>query len=332
MTFAHPWLLLLLLLLPMLAWLKGLRGQPAAVVYSSTGLLRGLSHRRRSKAGALLAAFRWLVLALCVVAFARPQKIESETTIKASGVDIALVLDLSGSMAAEDFQLHGQRVNRLTLAKFVMREFIEKRSGDRLGLVAFAGRAYIAAPQTLDHAFLNENLDRLDFNSVKEDGTAIGSALTTALNRLRDLESKSKIVILMTDGQNNAGSVQPLTAAEAAQTLGIKVYTIGVGTHGTAPFPQRDMFGRKGYVQVPVDIDEDTLKEIASRTGGKYYRADRTETLERIYDEIDQLEKTDVEVKKYVRVQELFPWLLAAALGLMLAEVTLGNTVWKRLP
>jgi Ca-activated chloride channel family protein len=331
MRFAHPWFLLLLLALPLLAWLKGRRGGQPAFLYSSVGLVKGISGVTRAHSRAILARLRWLGLALLIVGLARPQQGGGQTEVKASGVDIVVALDLSTSMISEDFTIGGNRVNRLVVAKEVLREFIKKRTSDRIGLVAFARNAYVVAPPTLDHDFVLDHVERLAIGAV-EDGTAIGSGLMSALNRLRDLQGKGKIVILMTDGQNNAGSVQPLTAAEAAQTLGIKVYTIGVGTHGTAPFPQRDMFGRKGYVQVPVDIDEDTLKEIASRTGGKYYRADRTETLERIYDEIDQLEKTDVEVKKYVRVQELFPWLLAAALGLMLAEVTLGNTVWKRLP
>jgi len=184
---------------------------------------------------------------------------------------------------------------------------------------------------TLDHSFLRQNLDRLALHTI-EDSTAIGSGLSAAVNRLRELQSKSKIVILMTDGQNNAGKIPPLTAAEAAQALSVKVYTIGVGTRGTAPMPRQDMFGRKVYVQVPVDIDEKTLQEIADKTGGKYYRADSTATLQKIYDEIDQLEKTEAEVKKYVRVEELFPWAVVPGLFLLLLEILLNHTVWRRLP
>jgi Ca-activated chloride channel family protein len=234
-------------------------------------------------------------------------------------------------MASEDFQLRGERVNRLAVAKDVLEQFIEKRSNDRIGIVAFAGRAYIAGPLTLDHSFLLKNLERLDLNTI-EDGTAIGSALTAALNRLRDLPAKSKIVILVTDGQNNAGQIPPLTAADAAQVLGVKVYTVGVGTRGTAPYPQTDPFGRRVYVQLPVDIDESTLTEIARKTGGKYFRADNADALRAIYAEIDRLEKTEVEVKKYQRYRELFPWVVLPGLVVLLLEMILGHTVWRKLP
>jgi Ca-activated chloride channel family protein len=235
-------------------------------------------------------------------------------------------------MESEDFELKGQRVNRLEIAKDVLKKFIERRPGDRMGLVAFAGKAYIAAPLTLDHSFLIQNLERLEMHSIEE-GTAIGAGLSATVNRLRDLKSKSKIVILMTDGQNNAGKIPPLTAAEAAQALGIKVYTVGVGTRGTAPFPRGyNLAGQKVYTQVPVDIDEKTLQQIADKTGGKYFRADSTGTLRKIYDEIDKLEKTEAEIKRYVQIQELFPWVVLPGLALLLLEIALGQTVWRRLP
>jgi Ca-activated chloride channel homolog len=331
MTFAQPYLLLLLLLLPLLAWLKGRRGNEAAFLYSSIQLVKGITGINRSRVGQILLRMRWLAVAIFIVALARPQIGEGQAIIRASGIDIVVALDLSGSMASEDFEVKGQRVNRLVVAKEVLERFIGQRPGDRIGLVAFAGRAYIASPLTLDHDFLRQNIERIDLGSI-EDGTAIGSALTAALNRLREIESKSKIVILMTDGQNNAGQVPPLTAADAAQALGVKVYTIGVGTRGTAPFPFTDHFGRKRYVQQPVDIDEDTLIQIAEKTGGKYYRADKAETLQAIYAEIDQLEKTEVEIRKYQRYRELFPWLVLPGLVLLLFEVILGNTVWRKLP
>jgi len=331
-SFAHPWLLLLLALLPLVAWFLGRQGRPAAFLYSSVQLVRSVSSTTRSKAGRVLLALRWMTLALFLVGLARPQVIQSETSVKASGIDIALAIDLSGSMESEDFELKGQRVNRLEIAKDVLKKFIERRPGDRMGLVAFAGKAYIAAPLTLDHSFLVQNLERLELHSIEE-GTAIGAGLSAAVNRLRDLKSKSKIVILMTDGQNNAGKVPPLTAAEAAQALGIKVYTVGVGTRGTAPFPRGyNLAGQKVYVQVPVDIDEKTLQQIADKTGGKYFRADSTGTLRKIYDEIDKLEKTEAEVKRYVQIQELFPWVVLPGLALLLLEIALGQTVWRRLP
>jgi Ca-activated chloride channel family protein len=331
-TLAHPWFLLLLLALPVVAWCRGRQGKPAAFLYSSVQLVKGVSNLGRSNAGRMLAALRWLALALFIVGMARPQFVASETTTKASGIDIVLAIDLSGSMESEDFELKGQRVNRLAIAKDVLKKFIERRPGDRIGLVAFAGKAYVAAPLTLDHDFLQMNLERLELHTIEE-GTAIGSGLSASINRLRDLKSKSKIVILMTDGQNNAGKIPPLTAAEAAQTLGVKVYTIGVGTRGTAPFPVGvDFFGRKMYRQMEVDIDEPTLKEIASKTGGKYYRADSTDTLRKVYDEIDKLEKTEVEVKRFVHIQELFPWPVLPGLMFLLLEIVLGDTIWRRLP
>jgi len=331
-TFAQPYFLLFLLLLPVLAWLKGKVGFQPAFLYSSVQLVRGITGITRSRAGSFLLNLRWLALALFIIALARPQLGEGETKITASGIDIVIAIDLSGSMSSEAFQLQGQRVNRLMIAKDVLQKFIAKRPNDRIGLVAFATDAYIAAPLTLDHDFLLQNLDRLEIAAPGKDQTAIGSALAAGLNRLRELKSKSKIVILMTDGQNNAGKVPPLTAAEAAETLKVKVYTIGVGTRGLAPIPYIDAFGRKGYRQQPVDIDEDTLTRIAKRTGGKYYRADKTETLRSVYDEIDQLEKTEVEIKKYQRYRELFPLVALPGLVVLLLEVILNHTVWRKLP
>lgn len=332
MTFAHPYFLLLLLLLPLLAWLKGRRGRPPAFLYSSVQLVEGLTRARRSRAGAFLAALRWLVLALFIVALAQPRLMKSATMVKASGVDIVVALDLSGSMISEDFVVRGGRVNRFNMARAVLKQFIDQRPNDRIGLVVFAVQAFIATPLTLDHDFLQENLDRLEIGTINADQTAIGDALSTALNRLRELKSKSKIVILMTDGQNNAGKVDPLTAAEAAQALGAKVYTIGIGTRGLAPMPVF-MNGQKvGYRQMPVDIDENTLQKIADKTGGKYYRADNAERFQQIYAEIDKLEKTEAIINKFTQYQELFPWLVSFGLALLLVEVALGQTVFRRLP
>jgi Ca-activated chloride channel family protein len=332
-TFAHPYLLLLLLLLPLAAWLKGRRGQPAAFVYSSTQLLRGIQEISKSNAGGFLAALRWLALAILIIALAQPRLTKFDTSkATASGVDIVVAFDLSGSMAAEDFEIKGQRVNRVMMAKDVLEKFIAKRPSDRIGLVAFGTQAYIASPITLDHDFLLKNLERLDLNTINGNQTAIGSALSTAVNRLRELQSKSKIVILMTDGQNNAGKIAPLTAAEAAQALAVKVYTIGVGTQGQAPMPATDMFGRRVYQMVPVDIDEETLQKISDMTGGKYYRASNADKFEAIYAEIDKLEKTEAEVQKFAQHTELFAWLIAIGIVLLTAEIALGQTVLRRLP
>ena len=332
MTFAHPYFLLLLLLLPVLAWLKGRLGFQPAFLYSSVQLVRGITGITRSHAGAILLKLRWLALALFVIALARPQLGQGETKVTASGIDIVVAIDLSGSMSSEDFILKGERVNRLVIAKDVLEKFVARRPNDRIGLVAFVRDAYIAASLTLDHDFLLQNLERLEIATQDKDGTAIGSALAAALNRLREIKSKSKIIILMTDGQNNAGKVPPLTAAEAAKTLDVKAYTIGVGTRGMAPIPYIDPFGRKRYAQQPVDIDEATLQQISSQTGGKYYRADKTEALVTIYDEIDRLEKTEVQVKKYQHYREMFPFVALLGLAALLLEIILNHTVWRKLP
>lgn len=334
MTFAHPWFLLLLLLPPLLAWLKGRRGRSPAFLYSSVKLVAGLAQARRSHAGAFLAALRWLALALFIVALAQPRWLKSTTQVKASGVDIAVAFDLSGSMLSEDFVVKGARVNRFNMARSVLTKFIDERPGDRIGLVVFASQAYIATPLTLDHEFLIENLERLEIGSINQNQTAIGDALATAVNRLRDVKSKSKIVILMTDGQNNAGKIQPLMAADAARALGIKVYTIGIGEQGEAPMPvgRNPYTGQTVYQNVPVDVDEDTLQKIAEETGGKYYRADNAEKFRQIYAEIDKLEKTEATINKYTEFKELFPWAVLGGLLLLLLELVLGQTIFRRLP
>lgn len=333
MTFAHPYFLLLLALLPALAWLKGKRGRPPAFVYSSVQLVRGILNVTPTRSGGFLAAMRWLTLVLFILALAQPRLTRSETQIKASGIDIVAVLDMSGSMASEDFEEGRTRLSRLAMAKEVLKKFIAKRPSDRIGLVVFATQAYIASPLTLDHEFLLQNVERLELGAIDDSSTAIGSALATAINRLRELQSKSKIVILMTDGQNNAGKIAPLTAAEAAKALKVRVYTIGVGMRGMAPMPQFDRFHRQvGYRLEPVDIDEDTLQQIARMSGGKHYRADNAQRFQAIYAEIDQLEKTEADVRKYAHYKELFAWMITPGLGLLLLETLLRHTRWRRLP
>lgn len=332
MTFGRPWWLLLLLLLPLLAWLRRRRGPPPAFLYSSARLLRGLVPLRRRGPAWWLAALRWLALTCGIVALAQPRLSHSETRLISEGVDIVVVFDMSGSMAAEDFVVDGRRINRMEMSRRVVREFIRRRPNDRIGLVLFATDAYVAVPPTLDHEYLLRTLERLELGDIPGDQTAIGMGLASALNRLREVQGRSRVVVLMTDGQNNAGKIDPRTAAEVAQALGVRVYTIGVGTRGRAPTPVQDVFGRKFYRWVDVDIDEETLRYVAERTGGRYFRADSAEHFAEIYREIDRMEKTEVEVKKYARHQELFPWWVGAMLMLLLAEVTLGETVWRRLP
>ncbi|HEY3864221.1 MAG TPA: VWA domain-containing protein [Verrucomicrobiae bacterium] len=329
-AFAHPALLLLWLLLPALAWLKGKMGKASSFVYSSVDLVRPISGLRRSRAGAILANLRWLALAIFILALAQPRRIKGESHVKASGIDIAVCLDLSGSMRSEDF---GPGESRIKLAKEVLGKFIDNRPNDRIGLVAFAKDAYIASPPTLDHDYLQSQLDRLNIGVINETATAIGSALMTALNRIKDLKDKSKIIILMTDGENNSGKIAPLTASDAAQALGVKVYTIGIGRQGTAPYPiGRDAFGRMQYREMAVDVDEETLKKIAEQTGAKYYRADTADTMRKIYADIDRLEKTEVVVNKYQHYDELFGQVAVAGLAVLALEMSLAQTVWRKLP
>ncbi len=239
--------------------------------------------------GRILASLRWVVLALLIIALAQPRLTKSTTEVKASGIDIVVALDLSGSMNTGDYIINGQQISRIDMAKPVLKEFIEGRPNDRIGLVVFAAEAFIAAPMTLDHDYLLETVDRLGIGSINSDATAIGDGITTALNRLRDLKSKSRIIVLMTDGGNNSGKIGPLMATEAAKALGVKIYTIGLGNREIV----EQMGLPPGYQMVPVDVDEDTLQQIADMTGGKYFRADNAEKFQRIYAEIDKLEKTE---------------------------------------
>lgn len=330
-SFAHPWVLWLLLAVPFLAWLKGRRGGSAAITFSSTHLVEKLGSRRRSRAGAVLLGLQLAALALFIIALARPQLGRVTTRVQATGVDIMLVLDVSRSMLAEDFSIGNQRANRIDAVKLVTEQFIRQRPNDRIGIVAFAGKPYLVSPLTLDHDWLIRNLERLRIGLV-EDGTAIGSAIAAGSNRLKDKEAKTKLIVLLTDGDNNAGNVQPLTAAEAAKSLGIRIYTVGAGSVGEAPFPMQNAFGRTVYRNVPVNFDEKTLQDIAVLTDARYFRATDTSSLKAIFSEIDKLEKSKVEVEKTARFRDLFHWLVIPAAVLLLLEIILSNTLWRRLP
>lgn len=323
MVFAHAWFLLLLLLLPLAAWLKGRRGSSPAFVYSSVKLVAGLSVAKRSRAGALLAALRWLALGLFITAIAQPRLTKSTTEVKASGIDIVCALDLSGSMNTPDYIVNGRQVSRINIAKPVLEKFIEGRPNDRIGLVVFAAQAFIATPLTLDHDYLLDDIGRIGIGTINSDATAIGDGITTALNRLQDLKAKSKIIVLMTDGGNNSGKIDPMTAAEAAKALGVKIYTIGLGNRETV----QQMGLPPGYLP-----DEETLEKIAEMTGGRYFRADNTEKFREIYREIDKLEKTEAIINKYTEFKELFPWFITAGFAVLLTELALGQTVLRRLP
>jgi len=270
----------------------------------------------------------FVFLALALVRFRVPIE---ESKIQTEGIDIMLALDTSTSMLAEDFTLRGKRTNRLDVVKDVVENFIQGRKNDRIGIVAFAARAYTASPLTLDYGWLLENLKRVKIGMI-EDGTAIGSGLSVALKRLENTKAKSKIVILLTDGINNAGKISPSLAAEAAKALKVKVYTIGAGTKGMAPYPMKDFFGNTVYQPVKIDIDEASLINIASKTEGKYFRATDTKSLKEIYAEIDRMEKSPIEEKGYMEYRELFPIFLSIAMVFLLLEVLLRNTILRRIP
>lgn len=319
MRFVHPELLWLLALLPILALLRGRRGSGPAILFSSTAIAATLAAARRTAPKKFLATLKLLALASLIVALARPQLGNTFTEIEASGIDIMLAVDVSSSMEAMDFKLRGKEVNRLTVVKAVVADFIRDRPNDRIGLFAFSGRPYLISPLTLDHHWLLKRLDALAIGLI-EDGTAIGSAIGAGVSRLHEQQSKSRILILLTDGMNTAGKVPPLVAAAAAQALAIKVYTIGAGTRGVAPTPVIDPFGHKVLINVKVDIDEQTLKQIAALTGARYYRATDATSLERIYREINTMETTTRKSKHFEHYRELFPLLITAAFILLAGE------------
>ncbi|PWU06593.1 MAG: hypothetical protein C5B47_07395 [Verrucomicrobia bacterium] len=331
LTIVYPWVLFFLLALPILSFLKGRVGGRAAVRFSSTKILTSLGQKRRTRAGNLLEALLLLALALLILAAARPQWGKSISHIRASGVDIMLALDISGSMKAEDMSIDGRRASRVDAVKAVTQTFISKRPNDRIGVIAFAGRPYLVSPPTLDHDWLMANMDRVRVGIV-EDSTAIGSAIAAAARRLRAHGAKSKILVLLTDGANNAGRISPLTAAEAAKALGIKIYTIGAGSNGRVPYPVQDNFGKTVYESAQFMTDLPTLEKIAEVTGGHFFRAADGQSLIKIFREIDQMEKSKSERTKISLYRDLFPWLVTAALALLLLEALLSQTVWKRLP
>lgn len=333
-TFVHPWFLLGILLIPLLALMRGQIGGTPGLLFSSTRLVVALGKRRRSRAGAILSSLVYGAMACLIVALARPQLGRTLEHVTASGVDIMLVLDVSGSMRAEDYLIGDQRMNRIDMVKRVTQQFIEARPNDRIGIIAFAGRPYLVSPLTLDHDWLISNLDRVQIGMV-EDSTAIGSALASAANRLKDRDSKTKIIVLLTDGANNAGKVLPLTAAEAAHALGIKIYTIVAGSNDPIPFPVKLRTGNTALMTLPAGyfpIDEKLLSQIAKTGEGKYFRAADTASMVRTFQEVDRLEKTKVEIEKSADYRDLFPPLLLMAFLLLAAEAVLSQTLWRRLP
>jgi len=272
-----------------------------------------------------------LAAALMIVGLARPQRTHSRTEVTVNGIDIVLGLDVSGSMQALDFSVGDQRVNRIAVVKAVVAQFIDERPNDRIGLIAFAASPYIVSPLTLDHDWLLQNLERVNVG-IADDGTAIGSAIAAGVNHLRTTAAKSKVVILLTDGVNNSGKISPLAAAEAARALGVKVYTIGVGVRGKAPIPVRDEKGKIHVVTMIVDVDEKTLQAVANETGGRFYRATDTDSLQKIYEQINRYETSAQSVQKFEHVEELFRWALYPSLGLLGLGLLLQQTRFRRLP
>jgi Ca-activated chloride channel family protein len=325
---AYPWVLSLLALIPLLALLKSRSGNQGAVLFSSLHILNRLGPIARGRAGGFRLASLFLSLICLILALTRPQWINRTELVSESGIELILAIDVSRSMQVEDFRIEGSRANRLQAAKKVTRDFIRGRTTDRIGILAFAGRPYLASPLTLSKAWLegDQGLGRVQIGMV-EDGTAIGSALAAAAKRLDKRPSKSKVIVLLTDGVNNAGKLSPLEAAKLARTLGIRVYTIAVGTYGdyvvqTPVGPQR----------LTQEFDEETLKEIARIADGEYFRAQDTSGLERIFGLIDEMEKTEIKRQTRIEASELFHWLAIAGLGFGLLTLVGDDTFWRRFP
>ncbi len=319
------WLLIVPLAIALFIWRRERRG--GSMRYSNIKLMRGSKPSTRVIMFAALAWIELLGIVFLSFAAARPRSGSIREETYTEGVDIVMVLDISGSMKAEDFKPK----NRLEAAKVVAADFIGGRSNDRIGLVVFAAKAFTQCPLTLDYGVLLDFLKGIEIGQI-EDGTAIGTAIATGLNRLRDSEAKSKVMILLTDGVNNRGEVDPITASRAAKAFDVRIYTIGAGKRGYALYPVDDPFFGTRHVRMPVEIDENMLRQIAHITGGEYFRATDTESLRKIYGEIDELEKTKIEVSHFTRHRELFPTFLAFGLIFLLLDLFLRNTVFRKLP
>jgi len=329
--FKTPLVLALIPLLLGFFWYEHKRREGTSFRFSSLFLMRQIGTTWRVRWSFLSWVLRALVLVLLLIALAGPRKLLAQSKLSSEGTCIVLALDVSGSMSAEDYVINGQRISRLDIIKRTVENFVKQRTDDRLGLIVFGSQAYTVCPLTTDHEWLLENLKQVRIGVI-EDATAIGSGIATSLLRLRDSKAKSRVIVLLTDGVNNSGKIQPLDAAKMAQALGIKIYTIGAGTRGIVPFPVTDEFGNRHYEQAQFDLDEDTLKKIAVMTQGEYFRAADTESLRHIYVEIDKLEKTKIEGKGYKQYEPLFWYYVAAALALLALEIILTNTVFLKIP
>jgi Ca-activated chloride channel family protein len=326
--FANPQYLALLLLIPLLIFWYFRRsvGRGGTLRFSHLRFIKEVQRPSAVKARYILLIFRLLVLIALVLAFARPQSGIKGEEVLTQGIDIILAMDISSSMLAEDI-----KPNRVEATKEVASTFIKNRKNDRIGMIIFAGEAYTQCPLTLDYGVVLSFIDKIEVGMI-EDGTAIGMGLATGVNRLRTSEAKSKVIILLTDGRNNRGEIDPITAAQAAQAFDVRIYTVGAGTQGTALYPVEDPFFGKRYVPMQVDIDDVTLRKIADMTHGKYFRAKNRKSLESIYDEIDKMEKTEIKVKEYTRYSELFTYLVGIAILFFLIEIILTHTRFRKIP
>lgn len=326
-AFQNPWLLLLLALLPPIVWQYAVRRyRRTALLFSSVETARSTPQGWKVKLRHLPFALRIFALTLFVIAIARPQAGTTHEMVASEGIDIMLVLDISGSMRAEDFEPK----NRLEAAKQVISDFIKGRKGDRIGLVLFSRRAFTQCPLTLDYGVLIDFLERAHFGQI-QDGTAIGMAIATGADRLKESKAKSKVMVLLTDGINNAGNIAPITAAKLAKALDIKIHAVGVGKKGMSLYPVDDpIFGRR-YVPMQNELDEESLTQVAQATGGTYHRATDTTSLATIYQQIDKMEKTKVEIETTIEYREMFwPFLIAGVIALLL-EVVLASSIFRRI-
>ena len=333
MEFRDPVFLILLLIIPVLVFAKLKQKRGVALKFSALQELKSALPASGVKWNYLQLVLRCAAIFLVVLSLARPERGIAHTKVFSEGIDIVLAIDVSSSMDARDMT-DDLNVNRLDVAKEVVKKFIEERKNDRIGITVFARYAYTQAPLTLDHDVLIELVDRLKIVQAggEEDGTAIGSAIITSVARLKESKAKSKVIVLLTDGRNNYGEIGPESAAEIAKSLEVKIYTIGVGKEGSAPYPVKNIFGETTFARVPLDLDKKMLMQIAEITGGKYFRAQNETALEEIYNRINKMEKVEIEEEKYTEYRELFPYLLLPAFLLLLAEVVLSQTVLRRLP
>ncbi len=329
-SFAQPWWLLGLLALPVLAWLQGGRQPAPAIRFSSVAPLRAVGGKKPAGWGGFGRPLLFLALAFLIVALARPRLGKSSETIESSGLDIILTLDVSGSMRSEDFVLDGSPATRIDAVKLVARRFIERRPNDRIGMVIFSATPFVLSPTTLDHAWLLQNLERISADMFRQNGTYVAAAIASAAGKLdKNKAAKSKIIILLTDGAQNVGEQDPGEAAAAAYKLGIKIYTIGAG----ADKPPDD--SALGFMRRSAGFsaaDEEALKKVADAGHGLFFRASDTESLTKIFDQIDKLEKTEVKIQKKIEWRELYEWFIAAGCALLAVRTLLALTLWRTVP